>query len=282
MLNNVVWPGAPAKSNEYYPGVNADQLNFVRNTLKTVPRDHLVVVAMHIPPHGLSDGKDADEKQMVGRQELYDILSQRPRVLAISAHTHVQFHEFLGAEHGWKGAQPLHHLNHATVCGSWWAGVPDETGIPHTTMRDGAPNGYSFIDFNGNDYTIDFKAARHPATHQMNIWLPEKIQAGEKNDIVVNVFAGSNRSKVEVKFGDKEWMPLKMDARPDPFYAAQKELETMTDKLLGRKLPEIIDSRHLWVAALPTNLPPGTHMLQVRTTDMWNRSFSERRLFRVS
>ena len=280
VLNNVVWPGAPAKGNEYYPGVNADQLNFVRNSLKTVPHDHLVVVAMHIPPHGPDN--DQTGKPMVGRQELYDILSERPRVLALSAHTHIQFHEFLGQEHGWKGAQPLHHLNHATVCGSWWAGAPDETGIPHTMMRDGAPNGYSFIDIKGADYSIDFKAARHPAKHQMNIWLPETIKAGEKNDLVVNVFAGSERSKVEVKVGANDWMPLKIDARPDPFYATQKELETGKTELLGRKLPEILDSRHIWATTLPTDLKVGTHMLEVRTTDMWNRTFSERRLFRVS
>ena len=278
VLNNVVWPGAPAKGNEYYAGVNAEQLEFVRNSLKTVPNDHLIVVAMHIPPHG----PDSNEFKMDGRQELYDILSARPKVLALSAHTHIQFHEFIGADKGWKGAQPLHHLNHATVCGSWWAGAPDETGIPHTTMRDGAPNGYSFINFDGNDYTIDFKAARHPDKHQMNIWLPETINAGAKTEVVVNVFAGCERSKVEVKVGEKDWTPLKMEVRPDPFYAAQKELETVTDKLLGRKLPEIVDSRHLWVATLPTDLPAGTHMLQVRTTDMWNRTFSERRLFRVS
>lgn len=284
VLNNVVWPGAPAKSNEYYAGVNADQLNFVRNDLKSVPRDHLIVVAMHIPPHGPDD--DATGKQMEGRQELYDILSARPKVLALSAHTHIQFHEFLGAEHGWKGAQPLHHLNHATVCGSWWTGTPDETGIPHTMMRDGAPNGYSFIDFNGADYTIDFKAARHPANHQMNIWLPDEIKAGAANEVVVNVFAGSPRSTVEMKIGESPWLPLKWDARPDPFYSTQKELEKDVKvgpkSPHGRALPETISSRHIWVAPLPASLKAGTHILQVRTKDMWNRTFTERRLLTVA
>ena len=27
-----------------------------------------------------------------------------------------------------------------TVSGSWWCGAPDERGIPHTMMADGAPN----------------------------------------------------------------------------------------------------------------------------------------------
>ena len=45
----------------------------------------------------------------------------------------------------------------------------DERGIPHTTMRDGAPNGYSIITFDGAKATFDFKASRFPrqppATH---------------------------------------------------------------------------------------------------------------------
>ena len=283
VLNNVVWPGAPAKGNEYYAGLSADQLSFVRNDLKSVPRDHLIVVAMHIPPHG--PDADATGKQMQGRQELYDILSARPRVLALSAHTHIQFHEFLGAQHGWKGAQPLHHLNHATVCGSWWTGTPDETGIPHTTMRDGAPNGYSMIRFDGADYAIDFKAARHPAAHQMNIWLPDEVKVGAKNEVVVNVFAGSPRSTVEMKIGATPWLPLQLDARPDPFYSTQKELESDikvgAKSPRGRALPAIESSRHIWAAAMPTDLSAGTHILQVRTKDMWNRTFTERRLLRI-
>ena len=43
-------------------------------------------------------------------------------------------------------------------------GAPDERGIPHTTMRDGAPNGYSIFTFDGHKYDIEFRAAAPPAT----------------------------------------------------------------------------------------------------------------------
>ncbi len=36
--------------------------------------------------------------------------------------------------------------------------APDEKGIPHTTMRDGALNGYSVFTFDGQKYDIEFHA----------------------------------------------------------------------------------------------------------------------------
>ncbi|MDF2440161.1 MAG: hypothetical protein JWN98_1145, partial [Abditibacteriota bacterium] len=271
VLNDVRWSGSRAgQRGSYSGGLDAAQLEFIRNDLKTVPRDRLVVVAMHIPLHSLTN-----------RQELYRLLEDRPNVLVLSAHTHYQFHEFIGEEGGWKGAKPLHHLNHATVCGSWWGGAPNELGIPHATMSDGAPNGYSFLNFDGAKYTIDFKASRHPADHQMNIWLPNQIKAGDATEIVVNVFAGSPRSTVEVKVGSGAWIPLQAVKRPDPFYVALKELEKQPAPPPGRKLPSSGNSRHLWATTLPDKLQPGTHSVQVRTTDMWNRIHSDRRLLRV-
>lgn len=274
ILNNVVWGGAGNRKNAYTSGLNADQLSFVAGDLRHVPRESLLVVAMHIPPH-------EPAMPMAGRDELYALLADRPNVLALSAHTHVQSHEFIGAKDGWKGPKPLHHLNHATVCGSWWTGAPDETGIPHTTMRDGAPNGYSFLNFDGASYTIDFKAARQPEEHQMSISLPDEVKAGQSPQIVVNVFAGSERSKVEMKIGAGEWAALGLSPRQDPMFAALKALEEGPTPPPGRKLPKFYESRHIWAAPLPGRLPAGTHTLQVRTTDMWGRTWSARRLVRV-
>jgi hypothetical protein len=271
VLNNVVWNGPGQK---YSPGLDAEQLEFVRNDLKHVPQDRLVVVAMHIPPR----------ENMEGRQELFDALANRTNVLALSAHTHVQSHEFMGAKDGWKGAKPLHHLNHATICGSWWRGAPDETGVPHATMADGAPNGYSFIDCDGAKYQVSFKAARHPAQHQMNIWAPNEVKAGESPEVVVNVFAGSPRSVVEMKLGDAPgaaWTKMELSRRPDPNYVALKQAEEAPDAPRGRKLPATADSEHIWAAALPKSAPAGTHVLQVRAKDMWGRTYTDQRLIRV-
>ena len=89
--------------------------------------------------------------------------------------------------------------------------VQDERGIPHTTMRDGAPNGYSIITFDGAKATFDFKASRFPANHQLRIHAPVALAAADvaKTSVYVNVFAGSEKSTVKLRVNGGKWTPLK-------------------------------------------------------------------------
>ena len=93
-------------------------------------------------------------------------------------------------------------------------------------MRDGAPNGWSVIEFDGRDYSVRFKAARQPASYQLNIYAPESVSAGDAaaTEVLVNVFAGSERSSVEMHIDgvDAEgvWTPLDRADRRDPYYVA--------------------------------------------------------------
>jgi 3',5'-cyclic AMP phosphodiesterase CpdA len=167
VLDDVVWTGATGETKgRYRGGLGPKQMEFIRNDLALIPRDQLVVLMMHIPLTSVGD-----------RQELYRLIEQRPFALSFSAHTHYQEHRFLTREDGWRGPEPHHHVVNVTVCGSWWRGAPDEKGIPHATMSDGGPNGYSMVTFDGRKYDIEFKPARRPADHQMNIHAPEEIAA---------------------------------------------------------------------------------------------------------
>ena len=269
----------------YHAELGAKQLQWLENDLKTVPRDQLVVFLMHIPLVNLEaineEGRRANVRDLPA---FFRLIEDRPNCLSISAHTHFQRHVFLGREVGFNGAKPHHHFNSVTTCGSWWTGMPDEQGIPHTTMRDGAPNGYSFLNIKGNTYSIDFKAARREAGYQMNIYAPDEVARGEaaKTEILVNVFASSPKSKVEMQVGNGPWSAMQLTTRPDPAYVAAKTAQEAIPKNGARKLPEIIDSPHLWAANLPANLPTGAHMIQVRTTDMWGKTHQDRRILRVA
>ena len=109
------------------------------------------------------------------------------------------------------GAKPHHHIVNVTVSGTWWKGSKDERGIPHTTMRDGAPNGYSIITFDGAKATFDFKASRFPANHQLRIHAPVALAAADvaKTSVYVNVFAGSEKSTVKLRVNGGKWTPLR-------------------------------------------------------------------------
>lgn len=262
------------QSGKYKAGLGERQLAFIRNYLRHVPRSNLVVLLMHIP---LAELPEAE------RRELFDNLAPFPHTLSFSAHTHIQFHQFFTSEQGWNGSRPHHHVNTVTACGSWWTGVPDPEGIPHTTMRDGAPNGYLIAEFNGNRYTLRYKASRRPDNYQMNIYVPDSVPASETGNtrVLVNVFFGSERSRVEMRVGeDGDWIALRPVQEPDPAYAAMKKMEEQYT-LPGRKLPGLMSSPHLWTANLPPNLPHGAHVLHVRTTDMFGRTWSDCRILTV-
>ena len=276
VLDDVIWEG-PGEKNErghYRPGLGEEQLEFVRNDLALVPKGQLVVLMMHIPI--VEDNED--------KAELFGILEKHPHTLSLSAHWHTQRHYFLTPADGWHGAQPHHHLVNVTACGSWWTGAPDEYGLPHTTMRDGAPNGYSIITFRGNEYSIEYKAARRPADDQMSIYAPEEVAAADAGDteVLVNVFAGSERSRVAMRLGDAgRWVSMEHLMQEDPYYVLLKEAEAGEKPPSGKTLPKVRESPHIWRAKLPFNPPAGTHLIHVRTTDMFGQTYTGRRVIRV-
>jgi hypothetical protein len=274
VLDDVEWyMPAGSEKGRYRGGLGKEQMEFIRNDLKMIPDDQLVVLMMHIP---LIDVRD--------RQELYRLIEKRPFSLSISGHTHHHEHRFITKADGWMGPKPHHHIINVTVSGSWWSGAPDERGIPHTTMSDGAPNGYSIISFDGQKYVLDFKAAGRSADYQMNIHAPESVtvDAAEKTEIYVNIFNGSERSRVEMRVGrNGNWAPMKRTVQADPAYIEILETEAAIPKKPWRKLPQPKKSPHLWMSALPKQLGVGTHAIQIRTTDMFGRTYEDRRVIRV-
>jgi hypothetical protein len=280
VLDNVLWDG-----DGYHGEFGEKQLQFIENYLEHVPKNALTVFLMHIPLHSVND-----------REAFFDRIEDRPNTLSVAAHWHRQLHFFYGEEEGWDGAEPHHHWINATVCGSWWQGAKDERGIPHATMSDGAPNGYSWVHFDGNEYRIRFKAAARPADYQMNVYAPESVAWEEMEgvEVLANVFAGSERSTVDMRIDDGEWTPMEQTQRQDPAYAQMKQLESALleqaeddPKLkevlsrLGRPLPGVSETNHIWVGRLPGGLEQGTHVLEVRATDMFGQTDVEQRLFRV-
>ncbi len=270
VLDDIAWDG----HTKYHAELGEDQTTFLANDLARVPDDRLVVLMMHIPILSVKD-----------RQTVYDLLAKFEHTLSLAAHTHTQSHYFIDADRGWNGADEHHHLVHATVCGSWWAGSKDDFGIPHATMSDGTPNGYSIVTFEGDQYSVRFKAASEDADYQMNIYAPQSVAAANAADtqVAVNVFAGSERSTVEMRVGDKgEWRAMKPTKMRDPGYVRIKDAEDAKSNRNGRKLPKASTSAHMWTLNLPPNPSPGTTIIHVRTTDMFGQTYTDARTIVVN
>ena len=255
-------------------GLGADQMAFIQEDLKLVPDDQLIVLMMHIP---LTDVED--------RQELYRLIEKRRFCMSISGHTHHHEHRYVTKDDGWRGPEPHHHVINVTVSGSWWSGSPDERGIPHTTMADGAPNGYSLITFDGNAYRLDFKAAGRPAGYQMQIHAPSSVSQSEvsKTVVWVNVFNGSERSKVRMRLGNSgDWQPMTRTNDVDPLLKKTYDREMSIQNRPWRDLSKPKPSTHLWKAELPPRLEPGTHLIQIEATDRHGRAYTGKRVIRVA
>lgn len=268
-LDNVFWHLDDQTKRMRYKGAFGDsQLAWLKADLEAIPKDQLVVLMMHIPLGTCED-----------REKLFRLIEPRPYVLSVSAHTHYQEHVFLKEQHGWKGPKPHHHVVNVTTCGSWWQGSPDENGIPHTTMRDGAPNGYAVFAFDGNQYSIEYRVARRHASYQMSIYAPERIPQTEAGgtEVLVNVFGGSEKSAVEMRFGSGgPWLPMRKVLVPDPEYAEAFKRDVNL-KPPYRALPAPIASPHIWKGIIPRNPPKGMHPIHVRTTDMFGQTYTATR-----
>jgi len=281
VLDDVEWLVDDHGQGTYQGGLGPEQVAFVKRDLQLIPKDQLVVLMMHIPLNEVRD-----------QQRLYRLIEQRPFCMSISAHKHYHEHLFITRKDGWRGPKPHHHVVNVTVCGSWWAGMPDERGIPHTLMADGAPNGYSIMTFDGHEYQLDFKAAGRPKNYQMNIYAPEVMRADAKADVLVNVFNGSEQSTIEMKIGsDQPWSAMEQVITIDPQVARLYQEETEIQEALAaagsksgeqwRPTGKPKATSHMWRAALPAELAEGTHCIEVRATDMHGRKHVGYRMLRV-
>ncbi|MCG8696418.1 MAG: calcineurin-like phosphoesterase C-terminal domain-containing protein, partial [Bacteroidales bacterium] len=237
------------------------------------------------------------------QKKLFELLKDFPHTLSISAHSHSHNNEFFHeGSSDWQQATPHHHFNVGTTSGSWWSGMRIENDIPHTMMRDGTPNGYSFISFKGTEYIIDWKVAGSPANHKMNIHVPRGIVANSADTtmLTVNFFNGSEQSTLQYRIkGLTDWKPMKKVDKYDPYFEiiAQRwqKLDEINLKELWEaepalndevfpwaKLPQSKKCTHLWEANIGTNWPVGRHIIEVRANDRYDRIFTAYHTLRVT
>lgn len=276
ILDDVVYPRTDGESG-YIGGLTDKQLEFIENDLEHVPSDHLVVLAFHIPPF---TPESRETFRIADRNRLFDLLKGYPHTLSMSAHTHIQQFHFFDAEEGWKQLKPHIHYNAGTTSGDWWSGQPDERDIPPTLMRDGTPNGYAMLNIDGNDYTIDYKAADHAEEYQMSIWGPKVVPQDSWHGaaLYVNYFLGNEFTQVEyrVEGFDDAWRRMSRVESEDPFVASLREEWDTSEQLLEGKRPSNpVESTHLWRGGVPNNLPLGEQTITVRVTDMFGRTVTD-------
>ncbi|MFN7183426.1 MAG: calcineurin-like phosphoesterase C-terminal domain-containing protein [Thermomonas haemolytica] len=280
VLNDVI--PLPGQRPAYIGGLREDQFAFLERWLLTLPKDRLLVLAMHIPlfdQPGKKNFRDAD------RARLFALLEPFPHVLVLSAHTHTQRHYWHTAADGWQGASPLHEFNLGAACGAYWSGVKDAAGIPDATMADGTPNGYAVLTLKpGGDYALAWHAARDPDDAQIGLWAPKVLRRGAYQawGVFANVYMGDEATRVEFRVDGGDWMPMKKVLLPDPRLLAENRRDDEAAALRGYdRSPEAEISQHLWRGALPTKLAAGEHHIEVRAFDRWRGAVQASTTYRL-
>ena len=269
VLDNIIYPH-PETGKGYQGGFRKDQLEFVANNLKFVPKDKLIVLAFHIPLNP-SNGKGFRNDD---RQVLFDLLKDYPNILALSAHTHYQQQIFYTKEHGWNGIKPLHEYNVGTTSGDWYSGILNAAGVPTSTMRDGTPKGYAILNINGNQYNFDYKVVDKNDDYQIAVFAPAIIaeKYSGRYYMYANFFLGSKSDKIRYRISQGEWKEMQRIDAPDPAYTQQLlAYDGATEFLAGRRPSDPVESDHLWRLKLP-KLKAGKHVVEMEATDMFGRT----------
>lgn len=278
ILDNIIYPN-PRTGKGYLGGFRKDQLDFVENDLKFVPKDKLIVLAFHIPLLH----KNSDVFRDEDRQRLFDLLADYPNTLSLSAHTHFQQQNFYSKTDGWKQDKPHHEYNVGTTSGDWYSGLKNEQGVPTSTMRDGTPKGYAILNISGNTYTFDYKVAGQPEDYQLKIIYPAELKQKElrRYTLYTNFFMGKADDIVEYSLDGKKWQKMEQVTTEDPSYLYEVLKFDNADKLVeGRRPSNAVPSAHLWQAKLQ-KLPAGNHTVQVRATDMFGKTHVQSKELRI-
>lgn len=298
VLDNVEYFGQASGGYRGYLGPR--QLGFVRNVLKHVPPEHLVVLSMHIPlrcyldPNNPAD-TTADHRALLG------LLSGRPNTVSFAGHLHTTEHHYLHTEAGFAGPGAHHHHVLTAASGSWWSGPSDQRGIPFADSTDGTPNGFHVLSVTGNRYTTRFVPAITKAAAQLRVSVdgphcrrtteatatqhgPASLglcvpsDALDQSHIIANVFDGGPKTKVDYEIvGYAPQIAMRAASIPD----------RLIQELFMRDAPrkawvQAGASSHIWKASLPSALAPGAHALVVRAWDEYGREHVARAILEVT
>ena len=271
VLNNVYGDGARG-----YKGYLSDrQLNFVRQDLKYVPKDVLIVLSMHIP---LAHTRNCDA--------LLDLLEGRGDVLAVTGHMH-QVGRFFRKHKD----VCLHELSAGASCGFWWVGEKDAAGIPAAQQQCGTPRNYFVLDFDDTRYSLRCKAIEQDVRRQMTIHVTgiDTLDARlrDMKDVpdallMMTVYGGCDSTTVRCRLDGGEWLECRKTKMMDPNVARTREMNLLgAYPTLNNRMNPLRhrESHQIWTLPLPEDYRRGAHTVEVEASDRWGFRATGRRSF---
>jgi hypothetical protein len=283
-LNNVEYAGAGQRNSDngtYRGFISDDQMLWLERDLANVAKDRLIVIATHISL--IAEASDGDESHDAtgpstdNFDQLLELLLPFDNVYGLAGHdTSNSWKVEINHEHGWTGQPWIAHTL-AEVRGSGWTrGPKDLRGVADATMEDGNPNGFYLLKF--DDVTLVPEFIPFPfgadAARRLRIVLDPELEGTTdvsinrgllqtNTKVVVNLFDGGERDRVDVSLDGGPSMPMRYVVRTDPFM--EKAYRRLADTQDAFPTPKV--SAHIWEFDLPENLEPGIHSVVVESED---------------
>ncbi|HEY4651118.1 MAG TPA: calcineurin-like phosphoesterase family protein [Pontibacter sp.] len=222
------------KDKQYDGYITEHQLEWLKKDLAFVPKEHLVILCLHIPVH----------THVKNRHDLYPILKNH-KVHIMSGHTHFNRNVI---EEG------IFEHNHGTVCGALWTGP---------VCGDGTPNGYGVYEVDGTDLKWYYKSMGYEADHQMHVYVQPQ---GNQKRVLANIWNWDPAWKVELYVDGNYKGALQNVITHDPLAAA---LYQGKDRPEGRTFVNPKETEHFFEAFVPNN----TREVRFVATDRFGRKY---------
>ncbi|MEM9111037.1 MAG: calcineurin-like phosphoesterase C-terminal domain-containing protein [Planctomycetota bacterium] len=276
-------------TNNYEGRLTPKQMAFIKNYLATLGEDQQIMICTHIPL--LADQANSVHQVRGQIGELMKLLSRFKSSASFSGHTHLNRHWYIGSEWGFNHAsgKPHHHFNAGTASGSWWRGQRDPDGVPHALMADGTPPGWVAATFEGSGYQARFVSNRPGDARDMRIIAPLEIKGVENTTgtiVRANIWAGTgetSKTRMRIMTGGKAsaWSTMQHKPQADPVYAQQAAAEQQDAKGYRPVGRGPIASHNMFEGRLPAELPKGTHVLEIESTDLFGQTVRGSQSFMV-
>jgi predicted phosphodiesterase len=270
ILNNML----PKGRYGYEESLSDGQLEFVENDLKLVPKDRLIVIALH-----------GSLKFTSNKDRLIALLAERTHVLVLSGHTHTvarYFHK--------NNASVIHEIGVGASCGMWWTGEKNEFGVPTSLMQCGSLPDYFRINIDQNNYSFTYKAIGFDTLRQMEIWIDPLKPVDEmkkdslvltQTDLVANVFGGSDSTVVTLRIDSFPAIPMPKTAMISPNVSNLIELynqKTYPTTSNSRNPLRKKMSPHVWQVSVP-KVKSGIHVIRISAVDRYGLHAEGTQLF---
>ncbi len=219
------------------------ELKWLAADLAAVPEGMTSIVAIHIPlvssfPERMGTTASKSPQWVVSNaEEAIELLRQNDVRMVLQGHLH---------ENQRTVQSDIEFVESVSVCGTWWQAKAGQ----RENGTSGEPRGYRMFEWSGERLTHDYLGSAESRVAAVGeiVGRPQRLPGNREEELLVNVFDGSNMTEVSAQIDDGPLQSLRPTNR-------------------GRHFGDL-QANHHWAWKIPAlALTQGQHRLLVRVEE---------------